>query len=98
MNLETIVDRKEDVDRLVAKLIEQKKKQEEANREKERAEQIRRSLPLEKKIPGLVTNLRDEDPDVRSNAADELANIAPQVKDDTVLLPTVAPLIWYGVT
>jgi len=89
----SVVDRKEDVDRIVAELIEQKKEQEAANREKERAERIWRSLPPEKKIHGLIANLRDEQDDVRSAAADELANIAPQVKDEKALRPAVAPLV-----
>jgi len=89
----SVADRKEDVERIVAELIEQKKKQEETLRKKEQAEQIRRSLPPEEQVPGLITRLRDEDPDVRSNAADQLAKISLQVKEDTAFLPAIAPLV-----
>jgi len=89
----SVGDRKEDVERIVAELNEQKKKQELAMTEQERAEQIWRSLSPEKKVPGLIARMRDEDSDVRSGTADELANIALQVKDEKALRPAVAPLV-----
>jgi len=89
----SVVERKEDVERIVAGLIEQKKKWEQESREKKRAEEIWASMPPEKKIPGLIAKMRDENADIRSKTADQLAIIALEVKDATALLPAVGPLV-----
>jgi len=74
----SIVDSKEDIKEIVGRIL---------------AKQRRHTLSAEKQVPGYVTELRDANPRVRENAADELARIGLQVKDVTALLPAVAPLV-----
>jgi hypothetical protein len=74
----SIVDSKEDIEEIVGRIL---------------AKQRRHTLSAEEQVPGYVTELRDANPRVRENAADELAKIGLQVKNVTVLLPAVAPLV-----
>ena len=89
----SVVDRKEDVERIVGELIELNKTLEEARRKKEREEQIRRSLPPEELVLVYVAELCNENPGVRSSASDQLAKIALRVKDIAALEPAVTPLM-----
>jgi len=89
----SIIDSKEDVERIVSQILEKQRKAQEAHRLKALAEQRRRSQSPEEQVPGFIVELRDANPRVRENAADELAKIGLQVKNVTALLPAVAPLV-----
>jgi len=89
----SIVDSKEDIEETVGRILEKQQNAQEAQKQKALTEQRRRSQSPEEQVPGFIVELKDANPRVRANAADELAKIGLQVKNVTALLPAVAPLV-----
>ncbi|MCK4294955.1 MAG: HEAT repeat domain-containing protein [Planctomycetes bacterium] len=75
-------DSKEEVGKIVQEILEN-----------QRIEQARLSQSAKEQFPDYIAQLKDSDPGDRSEAADELANIAVQVKNEKILLSAVAPLV-----
>jgi len=89
----SVVDSKEDVQRIVKEITERQRNAREARRRRMLAEERRRAQSAEEQVPGFMAELRDANPRVRENAADELAKIGLRVKHETALLPAVGPLV-----